>query len=130
MKLLLSALILSLSGPIMAHKTPPLGVLLYQQACQICHSPERAKAIKSPAAFNEAAWAKRFALAKKEVGQNKRFKSVNAYLLHQIRIGKGLMHHGGLCKETNAIYQNVNCSDKAYLQAIQYMSHKQKNHED
>lgn len=116
--------LLCLSTSLFAEKTPSRGVLLYEQACQLCHSPERSTSIKSPAAFNDKAWAKRFSAAKKEVGPGKRFKTVNQYLLHQIRIGRGLMHHGGLCKETNAIYQNVDCSDKAYLEAIEYMSHK------
>ncbi|HAT9021558.1 TPA: cytochrome C, partial [Legionella pneumophila subsp. pneumophila] len=33
--------------------------------------------------------------------------------------GKGLMHHGGLCKETDV--PNTDCSDEALIAAINYM---------
>ncbi len=42
------------------------------------------------------------------------------YLLYKVSIGKGLMPHGGLCKETEV--PNKNCSDKAIAAAIYYMA--------
>jgi len=32
------------------------------------------------------------------------------------------MHHGGLCEESKAQSPSLDCSNAAYLQAIEYMS--------
>lgn len=98
-----------------------LGKTTYQIACQNCHAPQLATAIKAPAAFNKKEWAARFKNAKLEVKNNpKEFKAPIDYLLYSVKIGKGLMHHGGLCHEADQ--PNKNCSDEALIQAIQYMS--------
>jgi len=98
-----------------------LGKTTYQIACQNCHAPKVATAIKAPAAFDKKAWDLRFKQAKLEAAAHPdRFKTPMDYLLYQVTIGKGLMHHGGLCKEANI--QNKNCTDEALVQAIHYMS--------
>ncbi|MDP1604871.1 MAG: c-type cytochrome [Legionella sp.] len=97
------------------------GKITYEIACKNCHAPQLAAAIKAPAAFNKAQWAARFRNAKLEVKNNPdKFKSPDEYLLHSVKIGKGLMHHGGLCHEADI--PNKNCSDEALIQAINYMS--------
>lgn len=123
--LLISGLMIA-SLPSFAYKTKPLmqGVALYQAACSVCHAPEKAKAIKAPAAFDALAWQQRFKQAKKEAKDNFKFKTAADYFLYQIHIGKGLMHHGGLCNESKAAHPNLDCSDASYLQAIEYMSHQ------
>ena len=98
-----------------------LGKTTYQIACQNCHAPQLATAIKAPAAFNKKEWAARFKNANLEVKNNpKEFKTPMDYLLYSVKIGKGLMQHGGLCHE--AEIPNKNCSDEALIQAIHYMS--------
>ncbi|MDF1758689.1 MAG: c-type cytochrome [Legionellaceae bacterium] len=99
----------------------PTGESTYKMSCRNCHSPELAKAINAPAAFDKAAWKTRFKLAKEEVKANPtRYKAPIDYLLYKVKTGKGLMHHGGLCNEANV--ENKNCSDEALTQAIRYMS--------
>lgn len=85
-----------------ANTTPSAqqGMELYQAACQLCHAPDKAKAMKAPAAFSVNTWQQRFKQAKKEVKNSKQFNNIADYFFHQISIGKGLMHHGGLCKES------------------------------
>ncbi len=99
----------------------PLGQTTYQIACQHCHAPTMAKGMHAPAALDKQAWNKRFKQAALEVKKNPtRYPSVMGYLLSHVKTGKGLMHHGGLCNESDA--PNKDCSDKALLAAIQYMS--------
>lgn len=98
-----------------------LGKTTYQIACKNCHAPLLAPAIKAPAAFDKKAWSERFKNASVEAKNNpSQFKTSMDYLLYSVKIGKGLMHHGGLCNEADA--PNKNCSDEALIQAIQYMS--------
>lgn len=98
-----------------------LGQTTYQIACQNCHAPKLAKAMKAPAAFDKKAWDERFKQARLEVKDNpQRFKTPMDYLLYRVTIGKGLMQHGGLCKEASV--PNKNCSNEALTQAILYMS--------
>ncbi len=98
-----------------------LGKTIYEAACQNCHGPQLAKAINAPAAFDKKAWGKRFKQAKLAVNNNpKQFKTPINYLLYSVTIGKGLMAHGGLCKEADV--PNKNCSNDALIQAIHYMS--------
>lgn len=98
-----------------------LGKTTYEIACKNCHAPQLATAIKAPAAFNKKEWAARFKTAKIESKNNpKEFKTPMDYLLYSVKIGKGLMHHGGLCNEADT--PNKNCSDEALIAAIQYMS--------
>ena len=100
-----------------------LGQRTYQIACQNCHAPTLAKAIHAPAAFNKTAWNLRFKQAQLEATKNPgRFKSPIDYLLSHVKKGKGLMHHGGLCHESDA--PNKNCSDEALTAAISYMSQR------
>ncbi|HEN5610730.1 TPA: cytochrome C, partial [Legionella pneumophila] len=47
------------------------------------------------------------------------FESAMDYLLYNVKVGKGLMHHGGLCKEADV--PNTDCSDEALIAAINYM---------
>jgi len=98
------------------------GRALYQAACSTCHAPDKARGLKAPPAFNRAAWQAIKTKAAVQVKVDTRFQTVDDYLLHQIKIGRGLMHHGGLCKETQVIKAKVSCDDKAYLEAIDYMS--------
>ncbi|KTD82240.1 c-type cytochrome [Legionella waltersii] len=98
-----------------------LGKNTYELACKNCHAPNLSPAIKSPAAFDKKAWKTRFEQANQEAKTNpKQFKTGMDYLLYSVKIGKGLMHHGGLCKESED--PNVDCSDKALIAAIMYMS--------
>ncbi|KGP63615.1 cytochrome C [Legionella norrlandica] len=98
-----------------------LGKYTYEIACKNCHAPQLAKSIKAPAAFDKKAWKLRFQQAKKEAKNNPiQFQTPMDYLLYSVKIGKGLMHHGGLCKEANI--PNNNCSDDALVAAINYMS--------
>lgn len=98
-----------------------LGKKTYEIACQNCHAPQLAKAIKAPAAFDKKAWDGRFKQARIEVKNNpQQFKTPINYLLYSVTIGKGLMAHGGLCKEADIPHKN--CSDDALIQAIHYMS--------
>jgi hypothetical protein len=97
-----------------------VGKRVYEFACSNCHAPKAAKVMRAPAAFDAAAWKSRVAQAKKIVAeQPNRFKNVDAYFLHQVKIGRGLMHHGGLCFETQKT--NKDCSDSALMEAIYYM---------
>jgi len=98
-----------------------LGENTYQIACKNCHSPKLAVAIKAPAAFDTKAWNKRFDNAEQESKSNPtQFKTPIDYLVYNVKIGKGLMYHGGLCNESDE--PNKNCSDEAFTQAIYYMS--------
>jgi cytochrome c5 len=98
-----------------------LGKKTYELACKNCHAPNLSLAIKSPAAFDKKVWKKRFEQATLEAKNNpKQFNSAMDYLVYSVKIGKGLMHHGGLCKESDV--SNADCSDKALIAAIMYMS--------
>lgn len=98
-----------------------LGKETFEGICKTCHAPYTAKGIHAPAAFDKKAWAKRFEEAALESKKKPtRFKTPMDYLLYRISIGKGLMPHGGLCKETER--PNKNCSDKALAEAIYYMA--------
>lgn len=100
------------------------GKALYQTTCKLCHAPEKAEAMKAPAAFNVEAWQQRFTLAKQKIKTSTQFNTINDYLYYQISIGKGLMHHGGLCKESTQLNPNLKCDKADYLAAIDYMSNK------
>lgn len=98
-----------------------LGKTTYDMACKNCHAPEFSKAIKAPTAFNKKQWDVRFEKAKIEAEKSpNKYKTPMDYLLYNVTIGKGLMHHGGLCKEADV--PEADCSDKALMQAIYYMS--------
>jgi cytochrome c5 len=100
-----------------------LGQATYEIACKNCHSPTLSKGMHAPAAFDVKAWKIRFKHAKFEALQNpKQFNKAIDYLLYSVKIGKGLMHHGGLCHEADV--PNKNCSDEALIEAILYMSQK------
>lgn len=98
-----------------------LGQKTYEAACQNCHAPNLAGGVKAPAAFDEKAWGTVFERAAVKVKENpSQFKTPMDYLLYNVKIGKGLMHHNGLCNES----VTTNCSDDALTQAILYMSKK------
>lgn len=100
-----------------------LGETTYKIACQNCHAPKLAVGLKAPAAFDKNAWNARFKHAEIQAKKNPtQFKNAMAYFLHSVTIGKGLMQHGGLCKEADI--ENKNCSDEALIQAIYYMSQR------
>ena len=104
-----------------ANSTPPSGESLYNKACIVCHSPKVAKAMGAPAAHDTKAWSIRIKNAKKTAAKNPDFYADKyEYLSYQVRIGKGLMHHGGLCLEMRDV--NEECSNEAYTAAIKYMS--------
>ena len=115
-------LLCAVSTGVMAHS---LGQTTYQNACKTCHSPTMAKGMHAPAAFDKKAWNIRFKQAKYAAKENPtRFPPAMSYLLSHVKMGKGLMHHGGLCHESDA--PNKDCSDEALMAAILYMS----NHHD
>ena len=119
MKIRLIILILS-SLNLVAYAQEP-GQETYKMACQNCHAPDLAKAIKAPAAFDKSAWNTRFQQASLEAKKDPaQYKSAIDYLLHSVRLGKGLMHHGGLCHEADA--GGENCSKEDLINAIHYMS--------
>lgn len=98
-----------------------VGRSVYALVCQRCHSPKYAAAIGAPAAGDEEAWRPRLKRAAIESKHHPdEFKRPMDYLLYKVRKGKGLMPHGGLCRETGVSQHN--CSDEAYVQAIGYMS--------
>lgn len=98
-----------------------LGENTYKIACSNCHSPQLARSIGAPAAFNKKDWRKRFKDAKIAFKKEPdKYKSSMDYLLQHVKQGKGLMHHGGLCNEARV--KNKNCSDEALTAAINYMS--------
>ncbi|KTC80314.1 c-type cytochrome [Legionella cherrii] len=98
-----------------------LGKTTYQISCQNCHAAQFAVGMKAPAAFDKKAWSVRFKNAELEAKQNPtEYKTAMDYLLYSMKRGKGLMPHSGLCKEVDAPQKN--CSDEAFIQAIQYMS--------
>ncbi|CAM3137782.1 putative Cytochrome c, class I precursor [Legionella steigerwaltii] len=98
-----------------------LGKSTYQISCKSCHAPQFATGIKAPAAFDKKAWDIHFKNAEMEAKKNPtEYKTAMDYLLYSMKRGKGLMPHGGLCKEANV--PKKNCSDEAFIQAIHYMS--------
>ncbi|MDP3560670.1 MAG: cytochrome C [Legionellaceae bacterium] len=117
MKIILFILLIGLNTSLLATN---LGKATYETTCKNCHSPQLAIGMHAPAAFNKKAWALRFKKAALESKNNPaRFHTAMDYLLYKVSIGKGLMPHGGLCKETNV---RQNCSDKAITEAIYYMA--------
>lgn len=126
MRIIITLSLLSLSIITHAETTGQnqLGKTVYLNACSTCHAPKVAKGMKAPAAFDAHAWNERFIKADRAAKQQaERYPTAMDYLIAQTKIGKGLMHHGGLCAESGA---HPNCSDKAYQQAILYMSQPQK----
>lgn len=117
------SLVLFLSAMQAASFADDLGKKTYEIACQNCHSPSLAKGIHAPAAFNKKEWDERFEMAAIKAKQKpERFKSPMDYLLYSVTIGKGLMHHGGLCNESDVA--NKDCSEQALIAAINYMSQR------
>lgn len=100
--------------------TNSLGEKTYQHACVKCHAPNVAGALKAPAAFNKQAWQTRIQHAKLAIVDNEKYKDEYQYLVHQVKIGKGLMHHHGLCLESPD--SEKVCNDAAYVEAIKYMA--------
>lgn len=97
-----------------------LGKIVYEKACANCHSADKAKAINAPAAFDKKAWQMRFENAKKHIGPEAPFKNAYDYLVYQVKIGRGLMHHHGLCLESSL--PKSYCTNPAYIAAIKYMA--------
>ena len=122
MKRISTALVLTmLFTPVFA--AADLGETTYEIACKNCHAPQFSTANKAPAAFDKEAWADRFKKAEAESKNNpSRYKTAMDYLVYKVKIGKGLMYHGGLCNEANV--KQKNCSDDAFAAAIRYMSEK------
>ena len=118
MKTILFILLIVFNGTLIASD---LGKETYEIICKTCHAPQIAIGIHAPAAFNKKAWAIRFKKAAIESKNNpERFKTAMDYLLYRANIGKGLMPHGGLCKEADIPHNN--CADKAIAEAIYYMA--------
>ncbi len=112
---------LKLQNVILSKTNRALAEKVYQHACSNCHAPKVAKGLNAPPAFDVEAWKVRFNHAKEQAAQNpNRYKSPYDYLVQQIKIGKGLMHHGGLCLESKLSKEE--CSENAYIQVIKYMS--------
>ncbi|CDZ77262.1 Cytochrome c5 [Legionella massiliensis] len=118
MKTILFILFIAFNGTLLASN---LGKQTYEMACKTCHDSQVAKGMHAPAAFNNKAWAKRFKKAAIEsINHPSKYKTAMDYLLYSASIGKGLMPHGGLCKE--AVMYHKNCSTQALADAINYMS--------
>ncbi|AWN74991.1 c-type cytochrome [Legionella anisa] len=118
MKNLLAILLCAICTSVLADD---LGKNTYEITCQNCHAPQFAIGMKAPAAFDKKAWNTRFKNAELEVKKNPtEYKTAMDYLLYSMKRGKGLMPHGGLCKEADV--PKKNCSDAAFVQAINYMS--------
>jgi len=99
-----------------------LGKETYEATCKTCHSSSMSMGIHAPAAFDKKEWAMRFEKAATESKNNPtQFKTAMDYLLYKVSIGKGLMPHGGLCKETMRS-QDKYCSNEAIADAINYMA--------
>lgn len=107
--------------------TIPEGKTLYIKACSNCHDPNLAKTIGAPPAFDQQAWEQRIAAANQALQKNpalkKKFPNAYAYLVYQVKIGKGLMQHGGLCRESSISPKD--CNEAAFEAAIKYMSQAQ-----
>lgn len=117
-KLLIAFLFSALTNVVFADD---LGKKTYESACKNCHDPKLSQAIKAPPAFNKKEWNIRFKKAAIEAKKDPaQYKSAMDYLLYSLTIGKGLMQHGGLCNESETA--NKNCSNKALVDAINYMS--------
>ena len=98
-----------------------LGAKTYNMACSNCHSPKLASSIGAPPAFVNKEWRKRYKEAKLACKEHpEKYKSATDYFLQQVKKGKGLMHHGGLCNESQ--HKEKDCSDEALIAAIKYMS--------
>lgn len=118
MKILLLVLLITFNNLLLAND---LGKTTYDITCKTCHAPRPAKGIHAPAAFSKKEWDARFKVAAIESQKNPgQFKTPMDYLLHKVSIGKGFMPHSGLCKEANV--PKKNCSDKAMIEAINYMA--------
>lgn len=118
---ILAALLLPLSMNALADTNKNTqGKQIYDKACSTCHAPNVAKGLEAPAAFSSSDWAPRLAAAKTAAEQDSRYADAMSYLVQQVKIGRGLMHHGGLCRE--AAETSNHCSDDALQAAILYMS--------
>lgn len=118
MKNSLFILLIAFTTPLIASD---LGRKTYEITCKTCHAPPFAKGMHAPAAFDKKAWSIRFNKAEIESKDHPdQFKTAMDYLFYKASIGKGLMPHGGLCKEADVPHKN--CSDKAIKEAIYYMA--------
>jgi len=105
----------------LAFAEAPSGQKIYQAACRNCHDPLVSNGIKSPAAHDQEAWKARFKEADAAVKAHpERYKDAYDYFIQHVTIGKGLMHHGGLCKES--VKNPEDCTPEAYRAAIEFMS--------
>lgn len=118
MKNRLFILLMTFTMPLIASD---LGKETYEVTCKTCHAFPFSKGMHAPAAFDKKAWGIRFNNAEMESKNHpEQFKTAMDYLLYKASIGKGLMPHGGLCKEADVPHKN--CSDKAIKEAIYYMA--------
>jgi len=95
------------------------GKKIYEQACRTCHDPSVATALNSPIVFDKKAWDERFEKAKIAAKADDRYKDAMAYLIAQVRNGKGAMVAGGMCLNENT--PDKKCTDDDYKAAIEYM---------
>ena len=111
--------------PLLAFADSNVGKKTYETACQTCHTPQMATALKSPAVHDVAAWDARFKLAEDaSKADPKTYPSAMAFLISQIRQGKGAMPAGGMCADTSTA--DKQCTDATYKAAIDFMRSKQK----
>lgn len=102
----------------------PSGQKLFESACKNCHSAKVASGIQAPPAHDLDAWKARLEKANAEAKAHPdKYKDGFDYLIQHVMRGKGLMHHGGLCKES--IKHPEDCTPEAYRAAIQFMSSKE-----
>lgn len=102
----------------------PSGKSIFESACKNCHAPKVASGIQAPPAHDLKAWKARFKIANAEAKAHPdKYKDGFDYLIQHVTQGKGLMHHGGLCKES--LKNPEECTPEAYRAAIEYMSSKE-----
>lgn len=119
--LILASLMITASAMAVEIKTEKsIGKDTYDNACQVCHNPRVSQGLDAPTAFNESVWSAIKKRADAEAKKSDKFKTGMDYMVYQVRIGKGLMHHGGLCLEAKK--DSAVCTDAAYQAAIEYMS--------
>jgi cytochrome c5 len=120
MKLNIGYIILLAMVGVVAAEPSKDALELYSKACSTCHAPEKASALGAPAAFSQTDWAPRMENAAQHSGSSTEFKDAYAYLLDSVKRGRGLMAHGGLCKDNKAL--QALCTDDNYIATIKYMS--------
>lgn len=118
MRVLVLLLTIFCLNPALAQDEPKsnIGVTVYASACSNCHGPKVSVGIGAPTVHDVKAWKAIINKAKKASPDQDPYD----YLIEQVKLGRGMMVHGGLCKES--LQEQALCNDQAYKAAIKYMS--------